>query len=99
MAQKDGGRSVMVPAFSNIRTLRRLAHRMQPQPARQLLQVMKIVTDWSLGLEPRRFGAEYLGAKVDLNELGRVHSEALILPVRPQHNVDHVCSRNRCSRT
>src|SRR5208282_911264 len=87
IAQQHEGRGVMVPAFSNIRTLRRLAHRMQSQPARQLLQIMKVVAHRSLGLEPRRLRAVDAWAKVNLDELGRgrhdVHRfyQLTILPV------------------
>jgi len=71
IAQQHEGRGVMVPAFSNVRTLRRLAHRMQPKPARQLLQVMEVVARWSLRLEPRGLGARDPGADFNLDELRR----------------------------
>ena len=42
----------MVPAFANVRALGRLAHGVQAKAAGKLLQVMKVVADRSLGLEP-----------------------------------------------
>src|ERR1035441_6379281 len=71
IAQQHEGGSVMVPAFSDIGTLRRLADRMQPQPAGQFLQVVKIVAYRSLGFEPRRLRTADRGAEVNLDELGR----------------------------
>ena len=67
----------MVPAFSNVGTLRRLANGMQPQAARELLQIVKVVPSGSSGLEPRGLRAPNPGAEVDLDELGSGgHDEA-----------------------
>jgi hypothetical protein len=44
---------------------------MQSKPARQLLQVVKIVAHRSLCLEPRGLRTADLGGKVNLDELGR----------------------------
>ena len=64
IAQQHEGRGVMVPAFANIRTLRRLANRMQPKPARQFLKVMKVVAHRELSpLSHEGFGLGSLGPR------------------------------------
>jgi len=64
----------MVPAFSDIRTLRRLAYGVQPQSSRQLFQIVKVVADRSLGLEPCRLRTADLGADVNLDEFGKMRT-------------------------
>src|SRR3981081_3943217 len=70
IAEQHEGRGVMVPAFSDIRALRRLANGMQAKAAGQLLQVVKVLAHRSPGLEPRGLRAQKPGAEFNLDELG-----------------------------
>jgi hypothetical protein len=62
---------------------------MQAKPARQLLQVMKVVATRSLGPEPRRLWDGDPGAEVNLDKLGRGgHDEARFYQFAKEEETD-----------
>jgi hypothetical protein len=61
----------MIPALADIRTLRRLADRVQSQTSGELLEIVEIVADGSLRPEPIRLGLPDGWSEFDLDELGR----------------------------
>ncbi len=67
IAQQHEGRSLVIPALADVRALCRFANRVQSQPARQLLKLVKIVADGSLGAQPVRLGHPRRRRKLDLN--------------------------------
>src|SRR5947207_1146922 len=74
VSKQHEGRRAMVPAFADVRALRRLADGVQSQPAGQFLELMKVFADGSFSAEPRRFGLFDWRANVDLYELrGNAH--------------------------
>src|SRR2546423_10845238 len=71
IAQQHERRSLVIPAFANIRTLRRLAYRMQSESARQLLEIVKVIADRSFSAKPLRLWLPDKRTKLDLHELRR----------------------------
>src|SRR5579872_225610 len=75
ITQQQKRRSLVIPALPNVRTLRRLAHSVQSQPAGQFLQIMEVVADRGFRPQPLRLWRAQRGAKLNLDQLGRsVHS-------------------------
>ncbi len=69
VTQQHERRGLMIPALPNIRTLRRLAHRMQSKSACQLLQIVEVISDRSFCPKPLRLRLPDGWTKFDLNEL------------------------------
>src|SRR5215471_474131 len=61
----------MVPALADVRALGGLADRVQSEAASKLLEIVKVVTDRSFGLEPVRLGNARRRSERDLDKLGR----------------------------
>jgi hypothetical protein len=70
VAQQHEGCSFVVPALTDVRTLRRLAHGMQAKTTRQLFQIMKVISNRSLRPQPRRLGGARRRRELNLNQLG-----------------------------
>ena len=60
----------MIPALPDVGALRRFTNRVQSQPARQFLEIMKVFAYRSFGPEPFRLGLPEWWPKFNLNELG-----------------------------
>ncbi len=56
ISQQHESRGALIPALSDVGTLRRFAHRVQAQPAGQFLQIVKVFAHRSFGSEPVRLG-------------------------------------------
>jgi hypothetical protein len=59
----------MVPAFANIRALRGFANGVQSKPARQLFQLMKILSGGSFGPQPGRLRLPNHWPNLNLHQL------------------------------
>ncbi len=69
IAQQHERRGLVIPALADVGTLRRFANRVQPQPARQLFEFVKIVANGRFGPQPSRLGNTQRRADFDLNQL------------------------------
>ena len=77
VAQQHEGGGAMVPALADVGTLRRLAHRVQAEPARQLLERVIVLAHGRARLQPLRLGPGTPRRRVDLDQ-GRGHGKVTL---------------------
>src|SRR2546421_11616795 len=58
----------MVPALTNVRALRRLTNRVQPEAAGQLLELMVVLAHGCARLQPLRLRTRHTRTQVDLHQ-------------------------------
>src|SRR5580704_2464348 len=69
VTQQHESRGLVIPALADVGALGRLADGVQPQPARQLLEVVKVLSNRRFGSEPVGFWHPQRRPQVDLNQL------------------------------
>src|SRR5205814_9708355 len=62
-------RGPVVPTLPDIRALRGLANRMQPESPRQLLELVEVLPYWCFRFEPRRFRLAHDRSGLNLYQL------------------------------
>ena len=82
--QEHESSSAMIPAFSYVGTLRRLAHCMEIELPSQLLELVIIIAHRRASLQPLRLRLRNTRGKIDLNELGAGGHSLFLLYPRPR---------------